>query len=187
RALLRLHRPDEAHEAARQAAFHEEAGIETLRIHGEAFLLEGDAAAAVAAFRELTHLLPGSSADFRDLGVALRLAGDLDRASEAFRAALDRDPEYVAARIDLAGVLMEAGRIEDSTHECEAALEMIPGYPDGVMLLAEMRRRQGRFDGAIGLLVDLLSRDAYHLAGLFELGRAIAEAGRPDDARHALE
>src|SRR5690606_7011238 len=69
RALLRLRRPDEAHEAARQAAFHEEAGIETLRIHGEAFLLEGDAAAAVAAFRELTHLLPGSSADFRDLGV----------------------------------------------------------------------------------------------------------------------
>jgi tetratricopeptide (TPR) repeat protein len=186
-ALLRLGRATEAHESARQAEANAAVGVEALRSHGKAFLLEGDAGAAVESFRRLSAARPDDPAPQRELGAALRLAGDLHGAEEALRRALSLDPDFVAARVDLADVLLESGREEEAAAACETALEFLPGYPDAVMLLAEARRRQRRFEEGVDLLVDLLSRDAFHVAALCALGRTLAEADRPDDARRALE
>ena len=185
-ALLRLGRAAEAHDAARRAREH--AGVEeaALRSHGEAYLLERRAGAAVEVFRRLTALREDDPPAWRALGAALHLAGDLRGAEDALERALSLDPDHVAARLELAGLLLETHRDEEAAHMCGVALDFLPGFPDAVMLLAQVRLRQGRFDEAIGLLAELLSRDAYHLAGLVALGRVLEQAGRREDAMRAL-
>src|SRR5690606_7611410 len=69
-ALLRLGRAAEAHEAATRAQEHTGVETEALRRHGEAFMLQGNAAAAVDAFRRLTRARPDDPSAWRDLGGA---------------------------------------------------------------------------------------------------------------------
>jgi tetratricopeptide (TPR) repeat protein len=62
----------------------------------------------------------------------------------------------------------------------------LPTYADGALALAALRRRLGRFDESLDLLIDLLHRDAYHFDGLIAVGDTLAAMGRSADAMHAF-
>jgi len=65
-------------------------------------------------------------------------------------------------------------------------LELLPSYGEAALALVELERERRRFDEAIGVLVDLLSLDPYHLEALALLGWVLLEAGRPADAATAF-
>ena len=67
-----------------------------------------------------------------------------------------------------------------------AILEAVPGHPPAELLLAQARRRRGDLDGALALLRALAGRQPRWAAAQVELGVALGQAGRGDEAIAAL-
>jgi tetratricopeptide (TPR) repeat protein len=119
-------------------------------------------------------------------GDVSRLIGDVDAAIDAYRAALDLDEGFIVVRVQLAKLLEEKGDNIEAERELCTALDALPTYADGALTLAVLRRRLGRHDESLDLLIDLLHRDAYHFEGLIALGDTLAAMGRTTDALRAF-
>jgi tetratricopeptide (TPR) repeat protein len=58
----------------------------------------------------------------------------------------------------------------------------VPTYTEAALALAALRRRLNRHEESLGLLVELLQRDAYNLDALVSLGETLFGSGRRTDA-----
>jgi tetratricopeptide (TPR) repeat protein len=82
-------------------------------------------------------------------------------------------------------LLIGAGERRLAEAELRGALDQVPTYADAALALADLCRAMGRGAEALGLLVDLLERDASHTAALLALGELLFESGRRRDAAQA--
>lgn len=157
----------------------------------------GDVADGMRLLDEATVAAVGG--ELRDTGNAVRVCcflvtaclyvRDLERAAQWSRYALDMSggrhagPMFDYPRTEHAAVLIWWGRWEEAERELQELLEDAAGRPVSAALarlrLADLRRRQGRFDEARALLDELDA--APHRAGLGQLtgvARAALELDR---------
>jgi tetratricopeptide (TPR) repeat protein len=116
--------------------------------------------------------------------------GAIEIAIAALSAALDEDPEAREAASLLAAALMGAGRNEEARRALERLLSQKPDDPFALEKLASLAAIEENWDAAIGLYGKLfaVTRGAEGLAHVASaLADACERAGRPEDARDALE
>jgi tetratricopeptide (TPR) repeat protein len=137
-----------------------------------------------------------------DLDVAAVLLGDIllttgqhERAVAAFRAVPDDSGLRWSARLRIAGALAEAGRIDEAGEEFRAMARERPERPDPLIQLADMMRREERYDDAVEAYDQAIARiprlEQRHWALLYARGMSLERAKKWDraerDLLHALE
>jgi tetratricopeptide (TPR) repeat protein len=161
----------------------------------------GDEAARAATDRRLTALLEGAIAKAEPgparaklrVGFARSLLGTPgggEAAVAALTAALEDDPGDTAATELLASALAAAGRNAEARAAFERLLARRPDDATALERLASLAQAESDWDAAIGAYRRLLPLSAgperlTQVAS--ELADACEKAGRPDDARDALE
>ncbi len=141
------------------------------------------------AFADVHHLL----------GVSLSLLGQADRALGELRRALELNPQYVEALIHQGLVLNELGRTDEAQEAFGRAAEHLAkptaGLPAPVAAqlanrhaeLAETYASAGAVDRAIAQYHSALELGPEFHDLRYRLARLLLEAGRPLEAREALE
>ncbi len=116
--------------------------------------------------------------------------GAVDTAIAALSAAVDDDPDAVEAAALLGETLVKAGRPDEARRALEALLSRRPRDADALERLAMLAAGQGDWEAAIDAYGKALavSGEAERVARIAsELADACEKAGRPEDAREALE
>jgi tetratricopeptide (TPR) repeat protein len=185
RSLLQLDRPREAVEAAERLTELFPGDVVALRTLAEGLTQVGDHGRAMIVLDEAVDAGPADPALLTQLGRAALEAGEVSRAERALRDALVRGGDAPAARTALARVLARRGDADGAAAEFRAALAVLPSYGEAALGLAEVECGRQRYREAIATLVDLLTVDPYHLAGLVRLGAVLEAAGMQGKARVA--
>jgi tetratricopeptide (TPR) repeat protein len=141
------------------------------------------------AFADVHHLL----------GVSLSLLGQADRALRELERALELNPRYVEALIHRGLVLNEMGRTEEAEEAFSRASSSMDGQADGLPtpVAAQLANRHADLAetyagaGALNRAIEQYER-ALQLGPAFHdlryrMARLLLEAGRPLEARQALE
>src|SRR5690242_6388740 len=89
---------------------------------------------------------------FAQLADLYRKAGRTGDAIGCLREGLRRRPHYTTARLILAKALLAEGQVEPALTELTAILQMSPKDVQCHRLAAEVHRRAGRLDAAVGHL-----------------------------------
>jgi tetratricopeptide (TPR) repeat protein len=153
---------------------------------GDANLELGRYEAAFAAFERQVAMKPTSSAYAR-VAYARELLGDAAGAISAMELAAEAAPagEPAAwARAQLAALQLAARRPRVAARLYREALSIRPGYPTALEGLAELAQREGRMEGAIGLLRTASARSA-DPGPAAALGDVLSAAGREPEAARA--
>lgn len=156
--------------------------------YGTVHLLE-DIVATGRAFADVHHLL----------GVALSLLGQRERAVQEFARALELNPRYLEALIHQGLVLSELGRESEAAESFRRASASVSPPADGLPAPVAARLANSHAElaeayaeaGALGRSIEQYQR-ALELGPAFHdlryrMARRMLEAGRPLDARDALE
>jgi tetratricopeptide (TPR) repeat protein len=160
----------------------------------------GDAEARASIERRLVALLetaigkakPGPARAALRVGLARAVlhAGGLDAAIAALSAAVDDDPEGTDAADLLGETLASAGRVDEARKVLQSLVARRPGDAAALDRLAGLAAGQGDWEAAIDAYGKALSacRDPERVARMAsDLADACEKAGRPEDAREALE
>ncbi len=145
--------------------------------------MPADDAATTNAIRRQEERLqrdPASLA-FAQLADLYRKTGRTGEAIALCREGLTRYPHYTTARLILAKALMSEGELEQALAELTAILEVSPKDLQCHRLAAEIHRRRGRLDAALGHLeeaarLDPGDRESRALLGLLRAGPPGGEA-----------
>jgi len=162
----------------------------TLR-YAAALEAAGRPAEAVPLYRRLLADEPGSALLWTDLGNALAAAGERPAAEDAYRRALALDPGRADAANNLAWLLYEDGeRLAEAERLAREAVAR--GGPDPHLALDTLGRvlhARGGCEAAADALGRARDGAPVEAAPAIDLalGRALADCGRPGDARTALE
>jgi tetratricopeptide (TPR) repeat protein len=181
-ALLRLGRAIEARLVAESVLSRSPSDIDILMLAASARGEAGDPAAALSALDTARRVAPMRADVHKHIGDIARKLGDSEGSIAAYRNALSLDGQYAVVRFELARVLVERKAFREAEQELLDAIEAVPTYAEATLMLAKLRREQGRPGDAIPLLIDLLERDPYHFDALIALGEALLDAGRKQDA-----
>ena len=161
---------------------------------------------AVQDYYGTVHLLEeivSSGRPFADvhhlLGVALSLLGQRERAVQEFARALELNPRYLEALIHQGLVLTELGREGEAEESFRRASASVAPPSDGLPAPVAARLANTHAElaeayaeaGALGRSIEQYERalelgPAYHDLR-YRMARRMLEAGRPLDAREALE
>lgn len=119
------------------------------------------------------------------------LFGDLDGALELMNKAytrmdLNESEDRAWALVQIGHLLTLAGKPAEAAQAIDAAFELVPEYHYALATKARLRASQGLFDEAIQLF-QRRYRLAPHPENLFEVGNALWQAGRKEEARQILE
>ena len=123
------------------------------------------------------------------LSLSGRLAattGDDAAAIRAYRDAVALDRDAADLRLELAHLLEGCGELAEAEQELVTALAARPAADAAVLMLARMRREQGRAAETIEPLASFLVHTPYHLDVLASLGESLFVIGRRDDATFAF-
>lgn len=142
---------------------------------------------ALDAVREALQRQPENAVAQCELGLCLEVARDVEGAERAFREALRLDSEQSIACIQLGTMLGRSGRTGQAIELFEAALVAHPNLAPLHNNLATAYFALGRHDRAEGHYRRALDLDATQFGAWFNLGRVLAEVGRKDEARTALQ
>jgi Flp pilus assembly protein TadD len=121
-ALLGLHRPEQAAQAARTVLRGRPQSAEAYQVLGHALCDRGMAGEAIDAYRTAMQLQPELPDIANNLGMALRQAGNLAEAEQQFRLA----PPEPEALVNLSSVQKERGAFADSEATLRHALRLAP-------------------------------------------------------------
>jgi tetratricopeptide (TPR) repeat protein len=138
-------------------------------------------AAAIRRYEERLAKEP-ASLGFAVLADLYRKAGRIDDAIAVCRDGLIRHPHYGTARLILAKALVSRQDFDDALAETEAVLRVNPKDVQCHRLAAEVHRRLGRIDEAVGHLeqvasLDPADRDSHALVGLLRAGAPVNDSG----------
>jgi putative thioredoxin len=129
----------------------------------------------------LARLLPSEADQLGEEGARLAEAGHLNAAEERFRAALEREANHAAALLGLARLHAERGETEQGLALLERVSPASPLAPEAERLAAALRvRGEGAAD--VMALRSRLASEPADLAARLALGRALAAAGRHEEA-----
>lgn len=186
RALLMLGRAAEARDGAEELCALLPGDADALRLLGQALAQAGQFDRAVEVLERGRAAAPEDGEIATDLGLAYLETGDLAAAETELRRALEHDDLAVAAHAALGRVLEQGGREDEAVAAYGAALRLLPSYGEVALALADLERRRGNHEAAIGVQIELLSLDPYHVEILCQLGVVLLEAGRASDAGFAF-
>jgi Tfp pilus assembly protein PilF/mono/diheme cytochrome c family protein len=160
---------------------------QTAALHDDVALLyleQGETAAAVRHFREVTVLRPASAAAHYNLATALTISGALPDAIASFNEALRLRPDYVVAHNNLGAVLLQSGRLTTARLHLQEAARLDPDNADAWQNLGRLELQAGNAAAARGHFTRAVEitgrRDVRALDGL-----AAAHAVSGDLARAA--
>jgi tetratricopeptide (TPR) repeat protein len=138
-------------------------------------------AAAIRRYEERLAKDP-ASLGFAVLADLYRKAGRIDDAIAVCRDGLIRHPHYGTARLILAKALVSRQDFDGALAETEAVLRVNPKDVQCHRLAADVHRRLGRLDEAVGHLeqaanLDPADRDSHALVGLLRAGAPVNDSG----------
>jgi hypothetical protein len=144
-------------------------GVESIRRFVEEATPQA-VAQAISSMTAMTEVAPRDKFLLAVLGVLLDASGRSADGADRIRQAIQLAPDSIDARILLVWVLLRAGSLADANTELNLVLASEPRRVDALMLLADLRQREGNVDAAMRALRE-------------------AEAIRPGDAtvEHRLE
>lgn len=184
--LLMLGRGAEARDVAEIILVSAAQDADALMLAASCRFEAGDPAAALEALDAARAVAPGRADVLRWIGNITRSLGDIEGAIAAYRHALALDADFAVVRFDLARLLTQREAWKEAEAELVAALDAVPTYTEATLELAALRRRTGRPGDAIGILVELLQREAYNFDALIALGETLIEMSRMNDAAMAF-
>jgi adenylate cyclase len=144
---------------------------------------EWDWQAAEREHRRAIELDPNSSMARQIYGAELTAMGRLEEAVAQRRKAVELDPLAPLFSESLGSTLLRAGRSEEALVHLRAALELDSTYSRAHATLGDLYVSKGRFEDAVAAhhrSVELTGANSNAQAGL---ARALALAGRQDEAR----
>lgn len=148
--------------------------------------LNGRASDAAAAWRRAVEMEPADTALRRGMLRSLNAAGMYQESIREAEALLQLRPKSAVGRFYLGDAMLELGRVDEAIPVLEAAARIDAADNRIRVSLATAYLRAGRGADAIPHLeAALRGGDDERL--LFQLSRAYQLAGRPDEARAALE
>ena len=119
-------------------------------------------------------------------GIVLQGRGEHARARAHYERALALYPDYAQVHHNL-GVLLEAeGDAAGATHHLQEAIRLAPDNPRPYKTLAPLLESSGRVDEALEAYARGTAADPPDLPLRFNHGRALAAAGRREEARRVL-
>ena len=124
---------------------------------GGVALAEGDAAAAIAAYRRAIALRPDYPEAHNNVGGLLAATGALDEAIVHYRLAVRSDPGHSGAHYNLANVLLTRGETAAAIRHYRLALEAAPDDPEILNNLARALVGAGGTAEAAALYLRALS------------------------------
>jgi len=119
---------------------------------GEAYVAQGDEAAAESALVRATHVDPRDVKSWTNLGVYYTGRGRWPEAEAAFRRALDLEPAEAQIHENLALVLRAAGQEAEAINHFETAIRLAPAMAAPKLDLAAILLRQGQRARAAALI-----------------------------------
>jgi tetratricopeptide (TPR) repeat protein len=112
--------------------------------------------------------------------------GQGERAEALFRQALGAEGGEQIARLHLGELLARSGRTAEGIAEFERAVETFPNHATLRNNLATALFIEERLEDAVGHYRVAVRLDPGYFNAWFNLGRALGELGRLDEAREAL-
>ncbi len=158
------------------------------RFH-EARVLEndGDAAGAIALYRELMLENPGDIRVRNNLGCLYEKRGQPVQALEQFEAARTLDPDNVAVLLNIGGALASLGRFELAERDLRQAQKLDPSRSDVYLQIGIMYFKRGLYDSAEAELKHASDLDPANALAYYFRGEALNHLQRMDEALEALE
>lgn len=153
-------------------------GLDRARV----LLALGRPAEAAVQFEAVLARAPHEPRAVLGLAQAARLRGDAEGAIARLQAAIaERDcgPHVTSGLVQL---LADLGRLEEAREACDAGLARHPGDAKLLLLRGRIARRLGDGAGAIRHLRMAAASGADRQTIAVELGRALLEAGAPEEA-----
>lgn len=175
RALVEIGRADEAEAVLRKAPD----GPDVFRLRGDVAKQRGDAAAAIAAYRQALRIKPDFADAWNNLGNTLRDAGEHNSAIEALQRAAQLNPRSAQVLVNLTRALSAAGRVEDAFQVAQSALRVAPEDPAALLETAKLYNVAERFGDALAHLEK--AERAFKADADFWLTRAVALAGADEN------
>ena len=115
----------------------------------------GDIEAALATYRKVVALKPGSYKAHNNLGVALKRKGDLEPAVRSFSRALELNPDFAQAAGNRGWAYVEQGNWRAAQADFEKTLALQPEDEGALYGLARVRKELRDYSGAQEALAGL--------------------------------
>jgi arylsulfatase A-like enzyme len=119
-------------------------------------------------------------------GEELSAAGQLEAALGKYREALASNPRSVTVRLNVANTLLGLGRFHESCEEFAALSVQLPNEPSYVQGMARCLAGEGKKKEALGLLTAAVAKASDATLLREELGAALLDSGRAEDAEKEL-
>lgn len=154
---------------------------------GKAYFHKGELDFSIIFLRQAKELLPKNSVVLASLAAALSGAGQSEEAVMEYRSALDADPNNGAALNNLAFVLADSGGDLDSALDyARRAKQLLPNLQAIDDTLGWIYVKKNMTDEAIGILGDLVQKDAARPAYRYHLAAALEQKGNHAAAKEQL-
>jgi len=155
---------------------------------GLSLIQVGEDAAGIASLREAVRLAPDSAEAHANLGAALTPT-DAASAVAELETAVRLAPAYVNARFNLAEAYgaSQAHGPQREIAALRALLEQRPEFVRARVALGKALLQSGDVAGAVDALEAAVTADAENGEAQYQLGLALARAGRKDEANAALQ
>lgn len=188
--LLGQHRFAEARDEAMALNRRAPDDVLVYGLLGDAHLELGEYKEAEDALQWMMNLRPGNVPALTRGAYLRELIGDVPGALEWMGTAFERtapdeveDRAWIATQI--AHLHLSSGKVAEAETAAQRALELFPGYHYALAQLAGVRTAQGRHGEAVALLRQRYEQ-APHPENLYDVGRALARAGRAAEAKQAF-
>ncbi|MDF1562887.1 MAG: tetratricopeptide repeat protein [Deltaproteobacteria bacterium] len=148
---------------------------------------EGKLEASAAAYRAAVEHRPDYKAAINNLGLVLAEAGHNDEALAAFDEAIALDADYAIAHLNRGKLLTTLERYDEAEAALKQALAIRGDYPAATLDLGVVHLRQADPAEAVRLYQELVDHHPRYLLGRYNLGLALLQARKVDEARKSFE
>lgn len=142
--------------------------------------------AAILAYEQAIALEPKNPRAHNNLGDAYKLMGDYDAAVAAIGRALSFDPNLVEGYRNLAQCYQRTDRLQEAAEALEQAIRLSPNDPGLYYFLAAVEHDRRNYPVAIAAYRAFLDAEPDHVAAQADLGMALIEQGRTEEAYEAF-
>ncbi|MDR2452924.1 MAG: FkbM family methyltransferase, partial [Candidatus Accumulibacter sp.] len=175
-----------AEEIARQLLAADARDGEAAQLLAQIVFKQGRAEEAIEPMRTALDADPLRSSYHNDYGVMLASLGRWNDAAAAHEMAVVLERNHADARFNLALALFRGGQRERARAELDQVLSQWPDLPEAMVLEGELLRAEGRPAEAVEAFRKAIERGLETPELYVNLGLALEDAGRGEEARQAL-